>query len=78
MLEGAARLIASGRIRHLQIEFSDVHLRMVGSSPEKLHELITSHGFRDVDGTPSFFKDCIIDRFFEFAGTPGNPHKTKA
>ena len=70
VLAGAAKLLASGRIRHLQIEFSDVHLRMVGSSPEKLHEWITSHGFRDVDGTPSFSRECLIDRFFDFSGAP--------
>lgn len=67
VLSGAEKLMAAGKIRHMQCEFSDIHLRIVGSSPEKLHDAITSHGFRDVNGTPSFFKDCVVDRFFEFA-----------
>lgn len=65
---GAGKLMASGRIRHLQCEFSDIHLRMVGSTPQGLHDVITGHGFRDVHGAPAFFPDCVVDRFFEFAG----------
>lgn len=67
---GAAKLMAAGKIRYVQCEFSDIHLRLVGSTPEKLHDVITSQGFRDVNGTPLFFKDCVVDRFFELAGGP--------
>ena len=64
---GAQKLMAAGKIRHVQCEFSDIHLRIVGSTPEKLHAVITGHGFRDVHGVPSFSPDCVVDRFFEFA-----------
>lgn len=67
---GAGKLMASGKIRNVQCEFSDIHLRIVGSTPQKLHDVITGHGFRDVNGTPSFFPDCVVDRFFEFVGGP--------
>lgn len=67
---GAAKLMASGKLRYLQCEFSDIHLRIVGSSPEKLHDTITSYGYRDLHGTPAFVTDCVVDRFFEYAGAP--------
>ena len=67
---GAGKLMASGKVRLVQCEFSDIHLRIVGSTPQKLHEVITGHGFRDVNGTPSFSPDCVVDRFFEFVGAP--------
>ncbi len=65
---GAKKLMASGKIRLLQCEFSELHLRLVGSTPEALHDVITGHGFRDMGGVPKFSPACVVDRFFEFTG----------
>lgn len=65
---GAKKLMASGKIRLLQCEFSDLHLRLVGSTPQGLHDVITGYGFRDMGGAPTFFPACVVDRFFEFTG----------
>ena len=61
---GAKTLLAEGRIDAIQSEFCDYWLRENSSSPEMLHDFLTGSGFRDVEGSPEFVKNCIVDRFF--------------
>jgi len=65
---GAKRLLSEGKIKFIQTEFCDYWLRRNSSSPEMLHQLVTSAGFTDTAGVPTFTDQCIIDRFF--ARTP--------
>jgi hypothetical protein len=61
---GAKGLLNDRKIRCIQAEFCDYWLRRNGSSPEMLHRLITSAGFADAHGSPTFTDQCIVDRFF--------------
>jgi FkbM family methyltransferase len=61
---GAKRLLGEGKIKFIQTEFCDYWLRRNASSPELLHQAITSAGFTDTAGLPTFTDNCIIDRFF--------------
>ena len=64
VLAGASKLLAEGKINIIQSEFCDYWLRENGSTPEMLHNTLTSFGFTDAEGSPTFAKDCIVDRFF--------------
>jgi len=59
---GAKRLLSEGKIKFIQTEFCDYWLRRNSSSPEMLHQLVTSAGFTDTGGVPTFADQCIIDR----------------
>ena len=61
---GAKRLLTEGKIKFIQTEICDYWLRLNGSSPDKLHQLITASGFTDTAGIPTFTAHCIVDRFF--------------
>lgn len=61
---GARTLLEEGRIDVIQTEFCDYWLRKNNSSPEKLHALLRNFGFEDVEGTPHFVENCVVDRIF--------------
>ncbi|MEW5926302.1 MAG: FkbM family methyltransferase [Gemmatimonadota bacterium] len=63
VFEGASRVLATGRIRAVLVEFNDFWLRDAGSTPDALYRTLLDAGFVDTAGPAAFAPDCVVTRF---------------
>lgn len=76
VLEGASRVLGSGRIRAVLCEFNDHWLRQQGSSPEALYAIFVAAGFIDMAGPARFLPGCCDTRFLVHRSVRPEPPRT--
>jgi FkbM family methyltransferase len=63
VFEGASRVLHTGRVRAVLVEFNDFWLRQQGGDPEALYRTLLDAGYVDTGGRAEFTPDCVVTRF---------------
>jgi FkbM family methyltransferase len=63
VFEGASRVLRTGRVRAVLVEFNDFWLRQQGGDPEALYRTLLDAGYVDTGGRAEFTPDCVVTRF---------------